>query len=47
MEEYILKSKIKEKIEELEKLRNEHKGTRWEPEIRNTIYHIQELLEDK
>ena len=46
---FIPKSKIKEKIEELEKLKNklkEEKNEFWIPEINNTIYHIHELMEE-
>lgn len=47
---YISKSKIQEKIDELEKLKKELEKDNnkfWHPEINNIIYHIKELMEDK
>lgn len=46
----IPKSKIQEKIDELEKLKKELEKDNnkfWHPEINNIIYHIKELMEDK
>lgn len=47
---YIPKTKIQEKIDELEKLKKELEKDNnkfWHPEINNIIYHIKELMEDK
>ena len=46
----IPKSKIQEKIDELEKLKKELEKDNnkfWHPGINNIIYHIKELMEDK